>query len=300
VLLDNWWYSIPRKQKNTPSRRRKAKEIEVEERKHLQTPQVQVTREKTTKKTSTKRKTGRSKKHDIDKLFEEAYEPMLALLSLTDDLSLPEETSKQIVREIVEMIASEYSSKPSIDAILKKAKRNIRVLYEYVVSKLLETLDKPTPEQLEYIVSHGSKTLIPEIGKLYRLALTYKREDLIEQLRHIWNTHGPKGMVECPKCKFNAITPENSCSVCGHVVTEEYIRRALSFTDKFELYVKTASVAELNEVLRYGYVLVGEKGVYYPRSPRARLENNVVYPIYLISSEISKITEEINSRELQV
>ena len=297
MLLHNWWYNISRKQKTTSSRRRGVK---VEERGPLQTPQVQVTREKIAKRTLTKKKASRSREQDIYKLSEEVYEPMLALLSLTGDLSLPEEVSRQLVREVVEMIASEYSSKPSVDAILKKAKRNIRVLYEYAVSKLLEALSKPTPEQLEYIVSHGSKALIPEIGKLYKLAVTYKREDLIEHLRYVWNTHGPRGMVECPRCKFNAITPENSCSICGHVVTEEYIRRALSFTEKFEFYVKTASIAELNEVLRYGYVLVGERGIYYPRSPRARLENNVIYQIYLVSSEISRITEEINSRELQV
>ncbi len=225
---------------------------------------------------------------------------MCALLLLTNDLNIPQEVTRQIIREIIEMIASEYSSKPSVDAILKKVKRNLPALFEHAVSRLLELLKKPTPQQLEYIILHGSKSLIPEAEKLYKLAVSYNRNDLIDQLKHTWNTHGPKGMVECPRCGFNAITPDNSCYVCGHVVTEEYIKRALGFDEKFELYVKTASVAELNETLRYGYVLMGEKGVYYPRSQRARTENLVLYSIHLTQSEISKIIEEINSRDLQV
>ena len=225
---------------------------------------------------------------------------MCALLSITSDLDIPVEVSKQIVRDIVEMIASEYISRPSAETVLKKAKRNLPALLEYTVSKLLEYVKKPTPQQLEYIVLHGSKAILPEIEKLYKLALLYNRRDLIDQLKYIWNTYGPKGMVKCPKCGFNAITPDNSCHICGHVVTEDYIRKALGFDEKFELYVKTASVAELNEVLKYGYVLIGEKGVYYPRSPRARLENPILYVVHLTSNEISRITEEVNSRELQV
>ena len=236
----------------------------------------------------------------MDKLVEEVYDSMCALLSLTSDLNIPREVSKQIIREIVEMIASEYSSRPSADTILKKAKRNLPALFEHTVSRLLELLKKPTPQQLEYIILHGSKSLIPEVEKLYKLAMSYERHDLIDQLKYTWNTHGPKGMVECPKCGFNAITPDNSCYVCGYVVTEEYIKKALGFDEKFELYVKTASVAELNETLRYGYVLVSEKGVYYPRSQRARTENPILYSIHLNRSEISKIVEEINSRDLQV
>lgn len=240
------------------------------------------------------------RRQDIDKLVEELYVPIFTQLSLTDDLGLPLEISRQIVKDIVEMLASEYSSRPTADMILKKARRNLQFLLEYTASKLLELLEKFTPQQLEYIILHGSRALIPEVERLYKSAVQLGRVDLIDQLRHVWNTYGPKGMIECPKCGFNAITPDNSCCVCGHVVTENYIRSSLGFNEKFELYIKSASVAELMEVLKYGYVLVGEKGVYYPRSPRARVENAVLYPVHLTASEVSKINEEISTRELKV
>jgi hypothetical protein len=277
----------------------RGREVKVEKRPQgTLTLQSQVSSYKTSKKT--RRKPSGLKKQDIDRLVEELYAPICTLLSLTDDLGLPLETSRQIIRDVVEMLTSEYSSKPSADVILKKIRRNLSSLFEYVVSKLLELLSKPTPQQLEYLVMHGSRVLIPEVERLYKLAVHYGRLDLVDHLRYIWNTYGPRGMIECPKCRFNAITPDNSCCVCGHVVTEEYIRSTLGFSEKFELYIKSASVAELTEVLKYGYVLVGEKGVYYPKSPRARRENSVLYLIHLTSNEASKISEEVNTRELKV
>ncbi|MEM1772623.1 MAG: hypothetical protein QXQ71_02220, partial [Desulfurococcaceae archaeon] len=205
-----------------------------------------------------------------------------------------------IVKEIVENIVSGYSSKPSTESIVKKIKRNQNLFSEFIVSKLLSEFNKLTPSQLEFAITKGGRAVLSDVDRLYKLASHLGREDLISTLRFTWNTHGPRGMIACPVCGFNAVSPDRNCIICGNVVSEEYVRKTLGFNEKFELYLKTASVAELNELLQLGHVLIGERGVYNPRSPRARAENPVIYVVYLRNNEISKVIEEINSRELPI
>ncbi|MEM4717382.1 MAG: hypothetical protein QXE81_01305 [Desulfurococcaceae archaeon] len=237
---------------------------------------------------------------NVNKLVEDVFEQLDTLFMLTSELQLPVDKAREIIREIAETVASSYSSKPTAEAIVKKIKRNIHVFNEYIVSKLLKELDKLTHKQLEYIVTRGGKAILQDAERLYKIAIKENREDLIDIVRSVWNTNGPRSLLDCPKCGFKSITPERYCLICGATVTDDYIRKLLEFEDKFIIYLKTASIAELNEVLQHGYVLVGEKGVYNPRSKRARLENPVLYMIYLRKNEISRIIEEINSRELPI
>lgn len=222
------------------------------------------------------------------------------LFMLTSELQLPLDKAKEIIRDIVEIVASSYSSKPTPEAIVKKIKRNRQVFNEYIVSKLVKELDKFTHKQVEYIVTRGGRAILQDAERLYKIATRENREDLVDIIRSIWNNSGPRSLLDCPKCGFKAITPERYCMICGATITEDYIRRLLGFEDKFNIYLKTASIAELNETLQHGCVLVGEKGVYNPRSRRARLENPVLYMINLNRNEISRIVEEINSRELPI
>jgi hypothetical protein len=252
--------------------------------------------EKTTHRSVKKRTTS----INIDKLLDEVFEQVDSMFALTSDLQLPLEKAREIVKELVENVAAGYSSRPSGEAIVKKIKKNQNIISEYIASKILGESDKLTPSQLEFAIMRGGRAVLSEVDKLYKLATHQGRDDLVSLLRHTWNTYGPKGMIECPMCGFNAVFPDRNCLTCGATVSEEYVRKTLGFDEKFELYLKTASVAELNEVLQLGQVLVGEKGVYSPRSRKARLENPVVYIIYLKNSEISRIIEEINSRDLPI
>ncbi len=252
--------------------------------------------EKTTHRSVKKRATS----INIDKLLDEVFEQVDSMFALTSDLQLPLERAREIVKELVENIAAGYSSKPSGEAIVKKIKKNQNIISEYIASKILSESDKLTPSQLEFAIMRGGRAVLSEVDRLYKLATHQGREDLASLLRHAWNTYGPKGMIECPMCGFNAVSPDRNCLTCGATVSEEYVRKTLGFDEKFELYLKTASVAELNELLQLGQVLVGEKGVYSPRSRKARLENPVVYVVYLKNSEISRIIEEINSRDLPI
>lgn len=236
----------------------------------------------------------------MDKLAEEVFEHVDGIFGLTTVLELPRELAFKISKEVVELVASAYSSKPSPETLIKRIKRDRKTLFEVVVSKVLELVEKPTPRQLEYIVANGGRALLGEVEKLYKLAVAYKMDSAIEVLKHVWNTYRGKGFVECPRCGFNAVSPERYCIICGYVVSEDYLRAALGFEEKFNAYLKTASIAELNDVLKLGYVLVGEKGVYSPNSQRARLENPILYIVYLRKSEISRLLEEASSRELPI
>lgn len=153
---------------------------------------------------------------------------------------------------------------------------------------------------MEFIAIYGGKIALSEMEKLYKLAVNYSREDIVNSLRHAWNSVGPKGMVTCPKCGFNSISTDKSCLICGAVVSDEYIKSSLDFNEKFELYLKTASVAEINETLQLGYVLLGKKGVYSPRSHRAKVENPVIYIIYLRQNELSRLVEELTTRDADI
>ena len=241
----------------------------------------------------------RVKSFDLNKLVEEVFDQVNSMFSLTDTLELSADKAHEIVREIVEMVASGYSSKPSAESIVKKIKKNMDLFSEYVATKILE-LDKLNPTQLEFVITRGGRAALAEVNRVYNLAVKYNRDDLVAALRQTWNNYGPKGLLPCPRCGFNAITPDKTCSICEYTVPDEYIRTSLGFKDKFEVYLKSASVAELNEVLQLGYVLLGERGVYNPRSKRARVENSVLYSVYLRKDEISRIIEELNSRELPI
>ncbi|MEM4481949.1 MAG: hypothetical protein QXV04_04420 [Desulfurococcaceae archaeon] len=237
---------------------------------------------------------------DTDKLLEDVFDQVDSIFALTTELGLSSETAREIVKDVVDLIASGYSSRPDPEAVIKKIKRNSKAIAELIATKILSIFEKPAPKQLEFIAIYGGKAVISEANKLYRLSVSYGREDIVTALRHAWNNLGPKGMVSCPKCGFNSILSDRSCLICGAIVSDEYIKSALEFSEKFELYLKVASCAELNEILQLGYVLLSKKGVYSPRSQRALLENPIVYPIYLKRNELSRLVEELATREVSV
>ncbi len=197
------------------------------------------------------------------------------------------------------MIITSSSYKPSLDTLIKRINRHRRRIYKLITASLLETLDKITPEQLEFIINYGEEVLVPHISTLYSYALEYGREDLIGYLQYIWDRYGRKSPIQCPKCMFNSIMPDLSCIVCGYVVKEDYVREKLGFDEKFREYILNASVAELREVLDIGFVLVSEIDI---RSPKERIDlsTRLYFPIYLKPYEINLIIEEIHSRKLPI
>ncbi|MFZ8791431.1 MAG: hypothetical protein ACO2OS_04015 [Thermosphaera aggregans] len=248
------------------------------------------------KETSVKRKT--SKSFSIDDLVEKMSGEVLEYLGL-NELNISSELKSAISREVIEAVTSGYSSKPDVETVLKRIKRNIQYIYELVVYKMLESLEAFDEKILEYVVYRGGRSIIPSASKLYSLAREYGREDLILILQSTWNKHVSGEFLDCPRCGFNSVSSDLSCSICGSIVSEQYVRTRLDFANKFKIYVESASVAELRNVLELGYVLVNSMGVYSPRS-RSIVPGRVYYQIYLIPSDISLIVENINQREIKI
>ncbi len=216
-----------------------------------------------------------------------------------DSLEIDDKIKQEIAKDVLNMIITSTSYKPSPDVIVKRIQRHIKDLYKIVAYRILESGLKPTPQQLDFIVSYGEEVLVPHISELYKLAKEYGKDYVVSMLQYVWEKHGKPSPIECPKCGFRAIMPDFSCLICGYVVTEDYIREKLNFEEKFKEYVAMASVAELKEVLDLGYVLVSEIDI---KSPKERIDmtSKIYYPIYLRSRETSLIIEEINSRKLPI
>lgn len=275
------WFLIPRKRK---------KKVEDAESSSV---------EKVAKKTKRRRK-ARVKGFDIKKLADQVFADLRIYLGL-DTLNVPEDLSRKIVFEILDMLYSNISTKPKLDSIIKKIRRYRDKVNMVIAAKMLEELRDFTDEQLEFIVQNGGRLIVSEISNLYRLLKKRGRIDLIEYLKYVWEKYGFPTPISCPKCGFRAITPDYSCQVCGYVVTENYIRRELGFDDKFKMYIKEASVAELKLVVDLGYVLVGEDGVKNPKlKHKLFFEKKIYYPVYLKAHELVLIQEEISQRKIEV
>ncbi|ADV65332.1 hypothetical protein [Desulfurococcus mucosus] len=236
---------------------------------------------------------------DVERVVEEVLDQVYMQLGL-GELDLGEETARTIAREIAEMVVSSYASKPSPDSILRKIQRSREQVNEYIAGRILEMIEKPGPLTLEFLVSNGGRAILREVGRIYKLLSEYNRLDLVDALQNLWNKYGGKGMVRCPKCGFNSVSPDYTCIVCGSPVPEKHVREELGFAEKFKQYVKAASIAELREVLDAGFLLADAYGVYNPRSMSIRGRKTPLYPIYLKRSEVGFIIEEINSRDIRV
>lgn len=213
-------------------------------------------------------------------------------------LGLPDKLKLKITREILDIVVTSTSYKPSTETILKRISRNKELVNMVIAARMLEEIKDFTDEQLEFIVYYGNRMIIPEISRLYRILVKRNRKDLIGYLQYVWEKYGRPAPVNCPKCGFNAVMPDYTCYICGYTVTESYIREKIEFDVKFREFVKESSVAELREALEYGFIFVGKEGV---KTPRAKFDpSKIYYQVYLKPKDIALIREEISKRKLPI
>lgn len=240
----------------------------------------------------------RANRDIVGELLAQYFNEVSEALGLKD-LVVNEDFQREIVREVIELVVHSTTSKPSIDVLLRRIESNRKNINKLISAKILESTNKLTAEQLNFVISYGEEAVIPFISEIYRELVKSSRNELIDALKYVWEKYGRPTLVQCPKCGFRSIMPDYSCTICGYSVTENYVREQLSFSALFEDYVRTASIAELREVLDAGFVIVSESGVYSPRS-KAVSSLKTFYPIYLVGKEISFIISEISSREQEI
>ncbi|WFO76120.1 hypothetical protein J4526_04610 [Desulfurococcaceae archaeon MEX13E-LK6-19] len=218
-----------------------------------------------------------------------------------DFLGLDERVIERIVKDLMDAVVTSTSYKPSLDVILKRIERHKKQLYKIIVYNMLENIPvkKMSMQQLEFVINYGEEVLIPYIDELYKVAVANNRDDLVSMLQYIWEKYGRPSPIACPKCGFRSVMPDLSCLVCGYVVKEDYVREKLDFDTKFMEYIKSASVAELREVLDIGFVLLSETCI---KSPKERIDpsREFFYQIYLKPRDVSLILEEISNRKIPV
>jgi hypothetical protein len=194
---------------------------------------------------------------DPEKVLESVLDDVVSQLGL-DILGLDRKAYAEMLKPIIEGIVSQYSSRPSKDAILGKLKATAQHVYMYAAAYLLEKLDKLTSDQLEFVVSYGGPVAAKHVARLYREAKRLGREDLIPQLRRLWETYGNPTPIPCPRCGFRAVTPDLYCMVCGYTLTEREAKEAIDFNVRLQELVEFYPPQDVLETIEKGYVIVGD------------------------------------------
>jgi len=227
------------------------------------------TSSKTQAKKTSRRGTSRRRKKtiNVEEYVRSIVKEVASRLGL-DLLGLNDEEYYEVLGPVIEMALGEATYKPKVDQIVSRLKRYFENVAELIASNLLRVRENFTPEQLEFIIAYGRRAAAGNVQRLYREARRLGRDDLIAQLKYVWHEYGRPTPIVCPKCGFRAILPDFSCYVCGAILSEEDVRKAVDFDVLFREFVETSSINDLRETLERGYVLLGE----YIKPPTAQRE----------------------------
>lgn len=193
-----------------------------------------------------------------------------------DSLELTTEESRAISVRLVDMLRGESSSIDK-DTIKRRFTRHAQMNRQMIAQMILEIRDNLTQTQLEFIVNNLGEAVLAYAPRLYREALRYRREDLIDILRATWKKSWvekryPILPVECPRCRFDSLMPDLSCIVCGEVVSEEELKRYVGFDRLLQDLVKSHSEEEVLKTITYGYVYLNSLGLKPPTRDRDKLD----------------------------
>ena len=215
-------------------------------------------------KTRRTRRTRRKKTINVEEYVRSIVKDVAERLGL-DLLGLKEEEYYEVLGPAIEMVLGEATYKPKVDQIVSRLQRHYDNVAEVISANLVRLKDNFTPEQLEFIISYGRRVAAGAVQKLYKEAVKMGREDLVSQLRQVWHEYGRPTPIPCPKCGFRAVLPDLTCFVCGAVLSEKEVKKAVDFEALLKEFAETASIDEIREAVERGYVLLGE----YVKAPTA-------------------------------
>jgi len=210
-----------------------------------------------------------------------------------DYYGLTPDDVRDIVADIVQGIAANRATKPSIESLVKNILRNKDAFLKAVAAMLLER-DKPlTLEQLELIVSHAPQLAGRAAPRLYREAVRLGADHVVEALRGLWRLYGRPTPIRCPRCGFHSVTPDLTCMVCGASLGEEEVKEAIGFREMLALFARSAHPHLIREALRAGYVVVDSE----VKPPSLRRPGEFAVELYLTREERRLLEEELKRRE---
>jgi phage FluMu protein Com len=216
---------------------------------------------------------------DLDSWVERNIDEVV-LRSGLDYLGLSRDRWLEVLRDILEELYGSTSSYKSAEDIAKRLVRNSDRVYPVIASRLAYVLEKPTADQLEFIVSNIGEAVLDLAPKLYRLLVEVGREDLLGVLRYKWAGTWSKLRtsilpVKCPRCGFNSVMPDLSCAVCGALLSEREVKSSVDLARRLEELARGMPCSELGSLLRYDYVLVNDLEVKPPSSNRLAVDVEV-------------------------
>ncbi len=214
---------------------------------------------KRSKRTTSSRSTStrRRARADPETILNSVLDEVVSRLGL-DLLGLSREEYAEILRPVVEGIVSQYSSRPSREAVLNRLENAARNIYMLASAYVLEKYEKLTEDQLEFIVANAPQIAAKYVQKLYREALRLGRRDVIPMLRSAWERFGTPTPLACPRCGFRAVTPDLVCIVCNYELSEREAKEMLDFEEKLRELAEFYSPFEIRETIARGYVIIGD------------------------------------------
>ena len=245
-------------------------------------PRRSVRRAKKSRATTKKSRGSSSRRKwslDMDTVVPEVARRVIERLGL-DYAGVSVEDIRDLIEEIVQAIAENRATKPSIDSLVKNIVRNGPALRKAVAAILAQREDL-TSEQIDFIIANAPEVAGRAAPRLYALARRKGLGHVIDALRVLWVTYGRPTPFTCPRCGFRALTPDLTCMVCGASVSESELKDSIDFERLLE-EMALERPSDALQAAEAGFVLYDGNQLL---PPSARVPGKPYIELYLTRSE---------------
>lgn len=224
-----------------------------------------------------------------DTLSKKLVEELNKLIDF-ETLGLSEVEVYEVASTIIDRLYLEEVNEELISKIVNAHLKEVKLV---VTSYILENKSNLSNEQLDYVVYEGGEVLLKYISKVYRECVRLGRRDLIGTLRTAWSSSPNKMLISCPKCGFTSITPQFECIVCGEVLTEEEVLKAIDAVQLILESVEVKGKKWLSKLLEKREFYYSEEGVTVKRPSTSK----PYYKIRLTGEAVRKLLEELERKD---
>jgi DNA-directed RNA polymerase subunit RPC12/RpoP len=190
-------------------------------------------------------------------------------------MGIGREEALQVLEEIAVSMAEQYSSKPSPDALVKRALAQRDAVLKAIAARLAEKGESLSGPELEFIVQYAPEIAGRAAPALLQAALKTGAGYIVDALRDLWAIHGNPTKAPCPRCGFKSLTPDYTCIVCGSSVSEEEFKSHIGFESLLKRWAEHVPRELVEEALRAGYVYYEDDEILAPSQPGSPLRIQV-------------------------
>jgi len=198
------------------------------------------------------------------------------------------------VREVLQDAAisvAEGMSRPDPESVARRVLGNREVIVKAVASWLLERGSLDSESKIEFIVSNAPEVAGRAAPRIYYEASSRSLGHVIDSLRDLWLAYGNPTPVVCPRCRFNSVTPDLHCMVCGSSLGEDEVKEANGFAEKLRVFGEREREELVEEAIASGMVYLDHE--IRPPSMRGK---GYALPLYLSRRERLLLASILRSR----